>query len=69
MYSTPPCGTKNLMLFKPIEYQHTEKCNTAKEQEFYELIDNIFKKCDKISYEAQFEFSWQLAESTHAQSN
>ena len=41
----------------------TDMCKTAIEREFYEVLANNFKNCENSTYEAQFAFFWQMAES------
>ena len=41
-------------------------CNLAIKREFCGLFRNIFKNCVKCSYEVQFAFIWQVAESAYA---
>ena len=40
----------------------TEMGNTAKERKFCGLFGDIFKNCEKMSYEAQFAFVWHVVE-------
>ena len=46
----------------------TETCYMAMERQFYGVLEDFFKNCQKPSYETKFEFSWLVAESAHAQS-
>ena len=41
-------------------------CNTATERKFCVLLEDIFKNCEKFSYEALFAYLWQEAELAHA---
>ena len=45
--------------------QYKQMCNTALEREFCGFYRNIFKNCEKCSYEAVFAFFWQVAEMTN----
>ena len=45
----------------------TEMGNTAKERKFCGLFGDIFKNCEKMSYEAQFAFVWQVVEFVNKQ--
>ena len=40
-----------------------ETCNTAMERKFCRLLGNVFKNCEKFSYEAEFAFFQRVAES------
>ena len=40
-------------------------CNTATERKFCVLLEDIFKNCEKFSYEAKFQIFWQVAESAN----
>ena len=40
----------------------TEMGNMVMEWKLYGLFGDIFKNCEKLSYEAQFAFVWQVVE-------
>ena len=60
---------KSLKYYLKNNTESTETCYTAMERQFYGVSEDLFKNCQKPSYKAKFGFSWQMAESAHAQSN
>ena len=61
-------NAKSLMYYLKNNADSTETCYTAMEWQFYGVLEDFLKNCQKPSYETKFEFSWLVAESAHAQS-
>ena len=53
---------QNLFLISSAYIEAAVTCNTAMEREFCTLFGNIFKNCEKSSYEAKWACFWQVVQ-------